>query len=209
MSLAGQSGMPGIESAVGNLRAGVTPALEDFTKFAINNNQIFLILGVVGLAISGMIGSKHGKAGEVGFVLSGITAAIGAIGYFSTKSPLIGSAYAHSYYAPGMPQGPYYMPYMYNSPPQYPIYQGPPNVHYVYPQHHPSLFEMIFGKKKHKKKKHHHPFYPLYAQPLNSFYTQDADVIVPRDIVTGRAQNTTRNTIDDSNHVFAHVSDMY
>jgi len=221
-----QAGPKGVISGIESINAGISPILGDVNQFVTGNSTLLMAAGFIGLVSSFLIRDfKKGPLHEVIFFGSGIIGAAGIYG-LSKKDKTGSAAYAHSYYAPGEPQGPYYQPYMYNQqPPPYPIYgappyiQGPPNIHYVYggyyppppPHHNPSIFELIFGKNKHKKKKnHHHPFYPLYTQPLNSFNAYDTeDVIVPRQIVTGKAINGARNPIDDSNHVFSNISDMY
>lgn len=226
MSFNPQAGPKGVVSGIENISAGLSPIFGDFNQFVTGNPTLLIAAGLGGVIISFMMGKKKGgPLHEVLFIGSAAVGALGLYGYTLNKKDNKAVGYAHSYYAPGEPQGPYYQPYMYNQPPPpYPIYgappyiQGPPNIHYVYggyyppPEHHnPSIFELIFGKNKHKKKKnHHHPFYPLYTQPLNSFNAYDTeDVIVPRQIVTGKAINGARNPIDDSNHVFSNISDMY
>lgn len=224
MSFNPQAGPKGVVSGLESINAGISPILGDIEQVVKGNSTLLMAAGFIGLVSSFLIRDfKKGPLHEVIFFGSGIIGAAGIYG-LSQKDKTGSSAFAHSYYAPGMPQGPYYMPYMYNqpSPPPYPIYgapppyiQGPPNIHYLYggypQQHHSaSIFDLIFGHKKKKhKKNHHHPFYPLYTQPLNSFNAYDTDVIIPKQIITGKSINGSRNSIDDSNHVFSHISDMY
>ena len=184
MSFNPDAGVPGVAKGIANIQAGISPIFGDIDQIAggldgFVKNNSTILLG---LGFAGVIFSFiKGKKKGGGELIFIPSAIIGAAGLYGHFMKNSPTAnYAHSYYS--------YPPFPTVNIPSY-------AQQYLPPQYNTAITNAR----------------NLYSQPLSSYIPNDLehDVVIPTNTMPQNIQRTVRNVINDSNHVFPHISDVY